>query len=463
MIGSYKPITWPIFYIISITVIFSTFALSALTGVYFLGFLGVIFGAYLTTLIENSKEYIAFEVLLLLSFQNAIIGIFGHIGSQTETLVYLTQIPFAFLFLTYVFLVIQGKLNFSKETFAIFIVILCIIFALSKGGSISNILLQVRNLTTFYFGFEVGKYSLDNEKALKKFVQKFVYLAYFMLFIGIILLVGGFEFYKIIGIENVYVAKGQPGEGVLEMPGRFTTDVFNIHIERMGSLYYEPVTLSYFFAAITIYSYKIKWTESNEIRNLTACLMLLGVILTGGKGGMLIIGAFVISNVLLSMFSSSFLRLTYRSSFWCATVISFVVVGIFSNYYGQEYAGPAAAHFNTIEQTFQTILRTPFGHGLAQGGFNTPGHDLIETGAESALMSFGYQLGFQGILAIFLVFFEMTKTCLKSFSKKEYYSLAFIPLILFGVSLFQLNTYTPQAILPFVLVIGANLLTNGEK
>lgn len=103
MIGSYKPITWPIFYIISITVIFLTFALSALTGVYFLGFLGVIFGAYLTTLIENSKEYIAFEVLLLLSFQNAIIGIFGHIGSQTENLVYLTQIPFAFLFLTYVF------------------------------------------------------------------------------------------------------------------------------------------------------------------------------------------------------------------------------------------------------------------------------------------------------------------------------------------------------------------------
>lgn len=460
MLQSKTAIQWPSYYIISVIVVFSTFAISAMTGFYYLAIIGAMFSALLITDIEVYKEFIAFTILLLISFQNFIIGYFGHIGEQFQNLTYLTQIPFIFLVFTYIFLILKRKLKFSKLTITILFIICSIAFAVSKGGNVSDSLLQVRNLTTFYFAFEVGRYSISDIKALKHFVKIYIILAYVMLFFGVLLLIGSYDLYKMIGIENVYFAKGLPGEGTMAMPGRFTTDIFHVHIQRMGSLYYEPVTLSYFFSAVAIFSYIVEWTKSVLLRKSTSIIMTFGILLTGGKGGMLIVASIIISSVLFKFFSLETIHLKSTTAFWISTVISFVIVGCFSNFYGQEYAGPAAAHFNTIEKTWQTIVNTPFGHGIAQGGFNSDSgnmEDIMSTGAESALMSFGYQLGIQGVLAIFLSFYVMTKMVITNSHGQKYLLLAFIPLTLFGASLFQLNTYTPQAIIPFVMLIGGNI------
>lgn len=286
----------------------------------------------------------------------------------------------------------------------------------------------------------------------------FLFLAIIMLIAGIPLLMGGFQLYSFVGIGNVYFAKGLPDEGIIGMPGRFTTDIFNIHIVRMGSLYYEPVTLSYFFSAAFIVSYAVKWTKSVIGSLMMTFLMGVGLVLTGGKGGMLVLVFLVIAFLLFKIFSSKLMHMKIASSFWIATLLSLIIVGVFSNYYGQEYAGPAAAHFDTINQTWAAILQTPLGHGLAQGGYNQANanlSDIESSGAESAMMSFGYQLGIQGLIALFLCFYEMTKLAISDFFDKEYLVLGFIPFALFIVSLFQLNTYTPQAIVPFMLISGS--------
>ncbi|MGZ1129172.1 hypothetical protein ACXO0S_09245, partial [Lactobacillus delbrueckii subsp. bulgaricus] len=78
-------------------------------------------------------------------------------------------------------------------------------------------------------------------------------------------------------------------------------------------------------------------------------------------------------------------------------VVVLVLVSIFSVIYAKLFAGPAAAHFQTIEETWRTIIKHPLGHGLAQGGFNGEETGVYATGGESALMSIGFQLGIQGV------------------------------------------------------------------
>ncbi|OIK99866.1 hypothetical protein ATW87_10820 [Oenococcus oeni] len=44
---------------------------------------------------------------------------------------------------------------------------------------------------------------------------------------------------------------------------------------------------------------------------------------------------------------------------------------------------------------------------------------------------------------------------ISNYFDKEHMVLGFIPFALFAVSLFQLNTYTPQAIVPFMFIAGS--------
>ncbi|EJO00809.1 hypothetical protein ATX81_07425 [Oenococcus oeni] len=448
----------PLQYIACLFFLLGTFSIASLTGFNYFGIFGAFIGAFLITEINVNKQYIAFSILLSLSLQNLIIGIFGHLGNQFESLVILTQVPFLFLFFTYSFLILKRKIFFSKLTICIGLLLLTVLFAATEGGGLSNMVLQVRNLTTFYFAFEVGRYSLDSPLLLKKFIRMFLILAIVMFLSGIVLLIGGFQLYSYIGIRNVYFAKGLSNEGITGMPGRFTTDIFNIPIVRMGSLYFEPVTLSYFFSAAFVCSYIIKWTKSIVLSVTMTLLMGVAILLTGGKGGMLVLASVLISTLFFKIFSSKFIHFRMISSFWLAAFLSFLIIGVFSNFYGQEYAGPSAAHFDTISQTWTTIVQKPFGHGLAQGGFDQTDasfSDMESTGAESALMSFGYQLGIQGLIALFLCFYEMTKMTISNYFDKEHMVLGFIPFALFAVFLFQLNTYTPQAIVPFMFIAGS--------
>ncbi|MGZ1129193.1 hypothetical protein ACXO0S_09360, partial [Lactobacillus delbrueckii subsp. bulgaricus] len=73
-------------------------------------------------------------------------------------------------------------------------------------------------------------------------------------------------------------------------------------------------------------------------------------------------------------------------------------------------------------------------------------------------MSIGFQLGIQGVITLGGVFVALSKYLLaiigsnKVSGLKKY--IVYLPIAIFGVSIFQLNTFTPQAIVPFIFVLG---------
>lgn len=458
----------PTLFILANLLLYSSFSIAVVFGTWYIGFLGVFLSAVLITDIEMSKFYISISIIVVLCLQNFIIGVFGKLGGQTNSLSFMTQIPFLFLFFIFLLLFIQKKLKLNKLYGAMFLLFLVILFAIRNGGNINDVLIQVRNLIVFFLAFEVFSYCCRDEYEFNKFSKHFLLIGIFMFVTAILLYIGGFSLYEKLGIANVYTAKGLPGEGTYFLPPRFTTEIFNIPITRMGGLYYEPVTMGYFFSAEFIGSLILPWTKNISNKIFLSIIFGMALLLTGGKGGMLIAASLLLGSICIKVGRSR----VSPGKIWIVLTFIILIFTIFSEFYASNYAGPAGAHFTTIKDTWSTIKQNPLGYGLAQGGFNNNElsfDDQMATGAESALMSIGYQLGIQGMVILGLLFVIMTNQIIK-FSYKinrldhlYYYVIAFIPIILFGTSIFQLNTYTPQAIVPFMALLSGAFATSSNS
>lgn len=454
----------PILVIIANLLLYGTFSIAVVYGTFSIGLLGTFLAAIFITNIETFKSHISISIVIVLCLQNFVIGVFGRLGGQSSSLSFMTQIPFLFLAFIFLSLFIQKKIKIDKLYKPMFLLALVILFATRNGGGISNILVQVRNLTAFFLAFEVFSYCGKNEHDFKKFSKQFLSLGIFMFIMAFILYIGGFSLYEKLGIANVYTAKGLPGEGVYFLPPRFTTEIFDIPITRMGGLYYEPVTLSYFFSAEFIGAIILPWTKNISKKIGLSVIFGIALLLTGGKGGMLIAAALIFTYICTKIGGSNVTPI----KIWIITIFTVFIFTIFSKFYASNYAGPAGAHFTTITDTWSVIKQSPLGHGLAQGGFNESDvsfDNQMATGAESALMSIGYQLGILGMGILGLVFVTMTNQVMRfsyrvnRLSNSYYYMIAFIPIVLFGTSVFQLNTFTPQAIIPFMALLSGAFTT----
>lgn len=454
----------PILFIIANLLLYGSFSIAVIYGNFYIGLLGTFLAAIIITNIETFKSYIGISIVMVLCLQNFIVGAFGKLGGQFSSLSFMTQIPFLFLAFIFLSLFIQEKIKIDKLYKPMFLLALIILFAVINGGGISNILVQVRNLIVFFLAFEVFSYCGNNEYDFKIFSNQFLSLGVFMFIIALILYIGGFSLYEKLGIANVYTAKGLPGEGVYFLPPRFTTEIFNIPITRMGGLYYEPVTLSYFFSAEFIGAIILPWTKDLSKKLVLSMVFGVALLLTGGKGGMLISVALIFAYICTKIGSSNISPI----KIWFILVFTVSIFTLFSKFYASNYAGPAGAHFTTITDTWSVIKQSPLGHGLAQGGFNDNElsfDNQMATGAESALMSIGYQLGIPGMGILGLAFVTMTNQVMgfsyrvNRLSNSYYYMIAFIPIVLFGSSVFQLNTFTPQAIVPFMALLSGAFTT----
>jgi hypothetical protein len=90
----------PIKYIISLLMLFVSFFYSAMSGLFWIAlFFAIVSGYYISTL-RIRRELILYSIILILVFQNFIIGVGAHLASNATGLSYLTQVP---LFLLLVF------------------------------------------------------------------------------------------------------------------------------------------------------------------------------------------------------------------------------------------------------------------------------------------------------------------------------------------------------------------------
>lgn len=415
---------------------------------------------------ENDSD-ICFYIMVVLTLQNFLIGVGATIfGNSSESLKLFTQVPFIFALITYIctLFIKKERVNSRRKWFILFL--LTIAFSFVSGiGSIQAVVVNIRNMITFYLAFEIGKYFLDDKEKIDRFFNKYNTLMKFVLYIGIILLIGGAKLYEMIGIDKVYLAKGSlMTKGTL--PGRFYTNMFSKTFVRLGSLYYEPVNLAYFFVGPVIYNifYKTENKKFNNMRIINIVESIIGLTLTYGKGGYLIIGMVLAYLVLYKINRIFFAVVKKKSVRNISIALILILVFVVSTKYFKSISAASAPHFWGIIGTFNSVKQRPYGYGIGKGGnmaavFNEDSNisfsassKWLTSGGESAIMSFMYQLGIQGIIAMILLLLSLRKS--KKDDTRFLNIFSVMPVIIFIVGLFQENTFTPQCIIPIMIIQG---------
>lgn len=411
-------------------------------------------------------------ILTLLMFQNLCIGLGAHFAGNTDdSLKFITQIPFLSIILLYIILLVNKTIKLEEnQKLSFILLIICIIFSFFIGrGSLLSILINLRNLLTFFFAYCIGNYAISTKKDLDSLVRFIFKLSFIFLIFGIILLIFGFDLYKTIGIKEVYIAKGAPIAGE-RLDDRFYTTLYKKQYTRMGSLLYEPVNLAYFYSMVFLLSLFYKFNDGNKNSFIRVIYSLIGLILTFGKGGYLLTATIILLYLMTKIFNMLKLSKTIMGCIRISTVLSLLIVALFVLYYSKNIGGAANTHFWAIQLTWNNVIHKPIGFGLGTGGnmatlFNNGSSSTwLETGGESTLMSFLYQIGFQGVLCLIFCMLSL-RINLNKLDEVNNFNIIiyFIPLVLIGISLFQDNTFTPQCIVIFMFIISAGKVYYNKK
>lgn len=399
-------------------------------------------------------------IVVMLVLQNFIIGVGAHAaGNSGNGLKFLTQIPFLSIAVIWAMLQLKMKKlhrnrNLPQRWFHL---LLCCIAlsALIGRGSVQAILVNIRNLTVFFMAFEIGQYSLQNASSFHEFERFLLKIGLIVLVVGIIILISGYPLYKAIGIKEVYIAKNAP---ILKdaLDDRFHTTLYKTEYTRMGSLYYEPVNLAYLYAEIFLVAWFGGWTHSVSRRVFYILISGVGLVLTFGKGGYMIVGAVFLCIYGQKLYRFLMRRLSKKTVKKLTISTLIVVLTAFCIFYYIYVGAAARPHFEGIIRTWASVLRKPIGYGLGTGGNAAQSFgakmDWLSSGGETALMSFMYQLGIQGVL-VFAICLTSTHIDFKN-NDFRMIMYCYLPFILLGISLLQDNTYTPQCIVPFMLLQG---------
>lgn len=424
----------------------------------------------------KTKDYtVCVGIICMLVFQNFLIGTGAHIASNSDlSLKYLTQIPFITIFTIWINIILsyisEGKFHFEKSKTWFVLLLCCIAFAMViNRGNIQSMLINIRNLTVFFMAYEIAKEYIDTKEKMNRLITSIMQISIFLLLCGIILLIFGYDLYKIIGIDEVFIAKGSTLTGG-KLDNRFYTTLISRKLLRMGSLYYEPVNLAYFFSLsflVSVFFYK------NKGRKLLIILNLIGLILTFGKGGYLLTGICIGVVILFYAVRKILFRTKSRKILKVCCLLIVLAAIFFSLYYYKNIGAASSPHFWAVARTWKSVLKKPYGYGLGTGGnmsliFNTGSSvasydsNWLSTGGETALMSFMYQIGIQGAFCLIMCMLHLAPK-INSNSKPIYIITYFMPIALLGISLLQDNTFTPQCIVTFMMIIGAVKSLNDKE
>lgn len=394
--------------------------------------------------------------LWLLLLQNAMIGLGAHLGGNTSTsLSLLTQIPFLLIAALFAGRYILGKRKRAvfeaKTRWSLVLCMLIVAMFFVGGASINSQLVSIRNLTMFYMGYKLACDQCFSEVAATNALKQLVFIGIVATVFGVAMMLQDIQFWQAIGIYEAYIAK-QSSIPYGTLGGRFYTSLDGVNdVLRMGSLYYEPVNLAYLLLAGLIASYYLY--RKSQCNVLSVLVISIGFILTFGKGGYLLL-VFLFATILTNRLIARIAGKNEADTRLVSFILCFLAVGSAAYLYYRLVGGPVKPHFWAIEQTIGSILSTPLGHGLGTGGNMSAAGGDYSKGAESAIMAFGYQIGVLGIAAVLMMLYSISRC----FDKRKglHADLGFfLPLCLFAISILQENTFSPQCIFPFMVLLAA--------
>lgn len=449
---------------IAIVVVLSIFAFGCFSS-YKMESLLVFAGAsvILNSVFFRKRRVVIPQILvLLLVVQNLFIGVFSHLSGNVEGLSYMTQCAYVFCVVSFVFAIVNEKRITKLDiAFIVFCSILLVMFIMTQADKTSA-LVYFRNFTVFYCAYVIGKYYIDDLSKNEKYISFLVTVSIVVVFLGLFMMNMPLEMWQGIGIHEVYEAKKNPFP-LGQLPGRFyTTFLSGNYIQRMASIYYEPVNLSYLLAGTAALMMCIKKMERKWFTFIFLCV---GSLLTFGKGGLLLGGllfGITFCQIFFEQLTCHFPKKKILAICFGGILVALVAVSI---WYYVFIGGTAVLHFMGIFESIPFILKSPLGYGLGMGGnigaaTNSYAENisLLQSGGESGLMSMFFQLGIGGGLYFIILWIAMGQEIKNTqnliFSRYARYYLRFIPVFLIIISIFQENTYTPQCIIPIMIGLG---------
>ncbi len=384
----------------------------------------------------------------LLVFQNFSIGIGAHMGGYDgEGLSYLTQIPTLFIGISYLFVLLNEKLE-KRDIIYLLYVGLCFLFFFRGTGSMTDKVTYFRNFILFYMAFSLGKYYLGQESEMRDFIQYFMKIATAAALFGLLGMFLGTEFYHKIGVMEVYTAKHYVSFRN-NLPGNFFTIIFGKWVNRLASFYYEPVNFSYFMALACILAFVSR-------KRIFFFAFLICEILTFGKGGYLILGLSVICCLLQELLGKYNRKYARKCIVVCAILSMAAMVYIVQTYFTHDFG--TYNHFYGIYTGLRAVRKSPWGNGLGSAGnliktVYFASQDISETG----LVNMAYQIGIPGAVLFTGLIISMAGVVFQKYrntNARIYMVFSFIPFIIIIASVFQENTITPQCITGYMLVLG---------
>lgn len=426
----------------------STAELTMMVGM----FLMVLLALYVNIKFLKKKGIFIPKLLLcLLLFQNTAIGLGAHLGNNaSDTLSLLTQIPTVFIVISFAAVLCSSPIRKTDAVFVLYAV-LCFLQMFRTDGEMMAKLSYLRNFLIFYMGYRIGGYYIAAKEELEKFLDFFVRMAFWSGIFGIMGMILGREFYQAIGTLEVYHAKRYTAY-VNGLPGNFRTLFWGKWVNRLASFYYDPVNFSYFMALGALIAFVRK--------SRLFAFLLVCEILTFGKGGLLI---FVLS--VFCMVTHRFLK-RFDGKFVKGLIVIASIGGVIclvafiQTYFADDFG--TANHFYGIITGVEGIRKNPLGYGIGSAGNLLKTADMtVRTRmdvAETGLVNMVYQIGILPAILFGWLLLSTSKMTLHNYEETGediYLLFAYIPLILLVLSIFQENTFTPQCIIPYMMIQGA--------
>ncbi|MED3793798.1 hypothetical protein P4571_15275 [Niallia alba] len=417
---------------------------------------------------EKSPINTAIFISLLYVFQNTIIGL-GLNFSKSEVITQYNSIQtiialsslYGILVFAIIWLDSPNKIVGNYEKIGFVMLITTIIYMFIGEFNFVVSLGYARNLFLFIMFPLIGRMIVKHVRDIKIFLNYIFTISVFVALFGFVemLFFTNDIWYSILHLDIVLNAKGMIVRNFSNLPSLFYTLLFEYKFRRMASFFMEPVNLSYFFAVPLILSFVLK-------KRILFVVFSLALILTFGKGGWLVTFIGICSILLLKL--KEFQRKDGFTKLFLITLVLFVVLAYL---YFKISPGTALPHLWGLMAIEQSLLNTPFGHGLGSGGnfaaidFEGNWMNLLNTGAESGVSALAYKMGIIGTSLYIFFILSLGSTLFKIYLEQKNEEIGRIALaccgmllgILFG-SIFQENPLGPQtnhlALLLSGIVIG---------
>lgn len=358
-------------------------------------------------------NYLFVNLVLFTILQNLIIGLgtamLGtHTSGATVKFLLVYKEVLIILFVTFALLKFAKEINllkFEKITLLLIPAVILYSFVVSNAGLDAKTY-YLRTFLTFFISYSAGRLLFFG---LKNKTRELQYILTFIVYSGIIVAIFGFVF-MFIG-QHSHVWRDWFNLGLINQAktGRFTefpdwrTQLGDYILPRMFSIFFDAISLSYFFTTALICS--MLRTKKNLLLDL---ILFLSLVSTVGKGAIMILLIVVVWSLLIIKKVVKVKKLTtiLIASFF----ISFILISQFS------FKSSIDVHFAGLLQPLQSSPHNPLGKGIGIGGnyhaMNSegPAWEFSETGAESFIGVLVYQLGYPGMIAFFIFFIGIIAT-----------------------------------------------------